>query len=58
MNKLNIFPQSINQTKTTDERIYELDSIPILDLKNINFHSQIVTTFKQIGFCIVQNHGI
>ena len=50
--------KSINQAKPSEEKAYDLDTIPLLDLDDPLFPSQIVQTFKNIGFVMVRNHGI
>lgn len=51
-------PDPINQTKPISDFSMEIQEIPLLDLQNPDFPSQIVHKFKSIGFVIIKNHGI
>ena len=50
--------KSFNQTKPVNEDTHERSDIPILDMRDPQFPFKIVETFRNIGFVIVQNHGI
>ena len=52
------FAKSINQTKAAEDKTYELEDVPLLDMQDECFRTKIVETFKRIGFVMLQNHGI
>lgn len=47
------FVQSINQTKAVEEKLYEMEDIPLLDMQDEFFPTKIVETFKRIGFAML-----
>ena len=52
------FTKSLNQTKAAENTAYEMQDVPLLDMQDECFPSLILETFKNIGFVMIQNHGI
>lgn len=38
--------------------MHELAAIPLLDMNDPAFADQLVSTFRQIGFVMIRNHGL
>ena len=51
-------PISINQTQPEGDGTSQMEEIKLLDLNDPEFHLKIVETYKQIGFVLIENHGI
>lgn len=49
---------SINKTQPISEEVFSDSNIPILQMDDPHFPAKLCETFKDIGFVIIENHGI